>query len=628
MYINALYFLVISAGGIFGATALNKKYEEMLPISILSTILVSYVFGLLGQMRLGAYAVFVLAVALYLGSIYLNISKKSWRNTFRHLLTPGFVVTVILYVILNVANRNKLAYSWDEFSHWADVVKMMATQNQFASDPMSGSLFKSYVPAMALFQYNFQVLGQMLVRGFEFSEWRLYLSYQLATYSLLVYFLKDLNWKKPHLVSASAIAIFLIPSAFYSFFDVIYIDPFLGIIAGFTFAQAVLFNPKNKVSVTTLLLSLSTLVLTKDAGLFIALFVCLYLVISLYSRKEFEYNKWISAVVLIVCVVLPKISWDLHLKNHSVAKIFGQSIDITQLLRSIFSGDATDYRWVTFNNFWKAMSEKKVIIGDTNIQTSYMLLIALLLIGIYIMSKWVARRWDLGERFRRVTTYSIAMFSGAYTLGMCGMYMFKFSEYEAVRLASFSRYMNILCSMLLIVFAVLLLQVIIDSNWRTWKYSAVIVMALILPTAPIQSFLSGTYVRNSIAVRAPYSKAADEVLHIIGNEPKKIYLISQEDTGFDYWVLKYSLRPHYVNTGFTWSVGKPFYDGDIWTMKTEPEEWIDTVMSDFEYIYIYKLNDYFANNYQEFFDDSSVAATTLYRVDKNMRSLVKVGRDQ
>lgn len=625
MSLDALYFLIISAGGVYGASALSKKYEELLPVSILSIILVSYVFGLIGQMRLGAYVVFALAAALYLGSIVLNIKNKSWRNTFRLLATPGFVVTVVLYAILIVSNRNKLAYSWDEFSHWADVVKMMATQNQFASNPISGSVFKSYVPAMPLFQYNFQVLSQILGRGFEFSEWRLYFSYQIASYSLLIYFFKDLDWKKLQLAIVSSVVLFLLPSAFYSFYDVVYVDVFLGILAGFTFAQAVLFDPKRKLAVVVLLMSLSTLVLTKDIGFYVAVFICVFISVSFYARKPFNLNRLRSITALIASVALPKITWELHLSANSIGKSFGKPIDIAQFFRSVTSGDSSDYRWVTFQNYWKTMSETNVIIGDTSLQVSHLLLIILLLTGIFIVLSYLARHRGFGMRFLLINMLSISLFAMYYILIICSAYMFKFTEYEAVRLASFSRYMNFLCCMLLVLFAALLLQVIISSNQHTWKYSAIIVLALILPTGSAQNFLSGAYVRESIAARAPYSDAANEVQAIVGNESKRIYIISQGDTGFDYYVLKYSLRPHSVNDEMTWSIGRPFFDGDVWTQQIEPDAWMNSVFSSFDYVYIYKLNDYFVQTYMGYFSDSLIAANTLYKVDKSTRSLKLVG---
>ena len=49
---------------------------------------------------------------------------------------------------------------WDEFSHWGSVVKSMFLTNGLSVKEGSSLMFKSYPPAISIFEYFFQVINR------------------------------------------------------------------------------------------------------------------------------------------------------------------------------------------------------------------------------------------------------------------------------------------------------------------------------------------------------------------------------------------------------------------------------------------------------------------------------------
>lgn len=90
MISNILFFMHISSGGFFAASFLKRKYEEALPITIFLIIIIQYVFALFGNLRLGAYFVFIFAAILVLCSVLNVIIKKSYKTFLSSFITPGF----------------------------------------------------------------------------------------------------------------------------------------------------------------------------------------------------------------------------------------------------------------------------------------------------------------------------------------------------------------------------------------------------------------------------------------------------------------------------------------------------------------------------------------------------------
>ena len=90
-------------------------------------------------------------------SFLFILKKRKISAFFSAFFTPGFFVFLLIYISLIILHYGRLPYQWDEFSHWASVVKCMVSIDAFVTNPATSQmLYRSYVPGMALFQYILQ----------------------------------------------------------------------------------------------------------------------------------------------------------------------------------------------------------------------------------------------------------------------------------------------------------------------------------------------------------------------------------------------------------------------------------------------------------------------------------------
>ena len=110
----------------------------------------------------------------------------------------------------------------------------------------------------------------------------------------------------------------------------------------------------------------------------------------------------------------------------------------------------------------------------------------------------------------------------------------------------------------------------------------------------------------------------------VSDNNSHIYFVSQEDAGYDYWVMKFSIRPNYLNDNFSWSIGKSFYDGDIFTKEMDKSQWQEELVREYDYVVLYKLNGYFYENFSDLFmNPDDIEENVVYRVDKKRGLLEK-----
>lgn len=115
----------------------------------------------------------------------------------------------------------------------------------------------------------------------------------------------------------------------------------------------------------------------------------------------------------------------------------------------------------------------------------------------------------------------------------------------------------------------------------------------------------------------------DELKNIIHEHcdgDDKIYYISQESSGYDFYATRFNARPNWVavNDFAGWSLGGPFYDGDIWYISISADELMQQLVEgEYNYLAIYQANDYFIENYADLFESpAEIQDNSLYHVNK------------
>ncbi len=193
---SSTVFMLLASGSVFGVSFFEKKFEEVLPITCMGISGILFIFGMFGMLKIGFWLIFAALIALVLISLLNTIIKKDFLQFVKGFFTPAFFIFSFLFFIICLCNRGKLAAHTDEFSHWVDSVKTMFLLDDFITNENSHSLFKSYPPIMALFQYFFQRVNALIFRSNDFVEEKVYVAYQVFVVSLILPFFKMLNTKE------------------------------------------------------------------------------------------------------------------------------------------------------------------------------------------------------------------------------------------------------------------------------------------------------------------------------------------------------------------------------------------------------------------------------------------------
>lgn len=617
---------VLISGSVLGSAVCRKRFEDLLPITCSSIVLLLFLCGILGGLKQGVYLVLGISCILWGSSIVFLFKEKNWREFAGNFLTPAFCIFVAAYIVLTYTNYGMMAASWDEFSHWADIVKAMVSIDDFGTNPLAQSIFQSYPPGMSLFQYFFQKVYLILNKGEIFSEWRLYFSYQIFFLSFLMPFLRKLTFKNLSVQSVFKMAVAAVLCClgpmliFEDIYIIILIDAFLGLIAGTGMAMIFIREDKDWTYDVYILLNIAMLILAKDAGMLFAVFIfATYVLDNIFFRKEVKSKQLMKAVFGLLVLLAPKMLWSYNIKSNNAYVAFSNKVDVVELFKVIFGIDKTSYRVDVVKNFFDGLVTRCFEITVLDIKVPYIVMFIILTAACYVMFRKY-KAWNSEYvNSRRMVLILFIVETVVYVLGLCVTYMFKFSEYEAVGIASFERYMHIMLQGLVIFLMLVVVNYIISNlSYKFFSIGVLCLTLVLLPWGMIKDVGMRVTVTNTVNTRVRYMPIIEQVERIAKESGTRlrINVISQESAGYDALILRYSLRPNMI-VGSE-SIGEPFYDGDIWTVEKTAEEWQEELVKNADYVALYHLNDYFMEEFSGVFENpKDIHENGIYWVNKD-----------
>lgn len=627
-----VFIMIINSGSFLAAVKGKGRFEEFLPITNMLAIFLLYVCGMFGGLKYGVFLIGIIAIGLY-GYAGRFLCTENGRDAFKkNFLTPAFFVYLVLFLMLLAGTWGIQANSWDEFTHWMDSVKVMSYLDDFVTNPKSNSAFKSYPPAMSLFQYLLQKLHMFLKSTNEFNEWKMCFAYQIFAYSAIGPLLSRLDFKKPLLCLLSFCVMVVSPLYFYpSMLTETCIDPFVGILCGGAIAYLFCCTKRNIFFYVYEALLCFTLVLAKDIGLFFAMFVSAGIVFdSLFRRQELK--KWFLVLLPALLTVLAKFSWHLEVVcTEGVTQSFPSSgINYIEYSRIFFLGEEKGYFREIAEGIKERFFQRNFYIPNLDIGISYFIFVlmdvALLFFACYLMKK------DGGiSKNRAMVIGLVAVMLVFYSYGLGAVYCYNFSQYEAVRFASYGRYMNMpfLAAWLAVQFGLLYgIDACGERRSLILSLMALEVAFHFSPKEYLYDFVDNEWAVRSQGMRSAYEDISGQILKSCNGEDR-IYFISQEDSGLNWWIVRFRVRPNNIaNDWSSWSIGIPFYADDIYTYQISPEEWWEILDSRFDYVALFRVNDYFVENYGCFFrNPDEIKGNRLFRIDHEAGDLEVVEND-
>ena len=406
--------------------------------------------------------------------------------------------------------------------------------------------------------------------------------------------------------------------AFYDYgLTMCYIDPFLGIVAGSGFALVYTWEKGDRLRLVTLLVALFLLVMAKDSGLFFAVMLAVAMLMKVISWRD---EKTFSASTIkplafvgglsVVAIALPKILWKIHYTGRGVSKAFSQSIDLGVVLNVLLHRD-TGWHRQAMDTYAKAFFTALQSVGSLGFTVTYpiiFLVLCLLLAGVYALRKT--------ERGQKGILIIAAVTTALYSFGLSVIYLFKFGQSGSMNLLSMDRYLRVPYLAMLVLGILLFVEWYQEYQGKRFVafLAACVLMAGIIPAGTAFGIVSRSSVAEAQQFRTHYDALAEEIHAETGDHPAKVYIISQTDDGWDYYTLRFALKPC-IAAGW-----RLFTEGEIpegGHLKT-PEEWTEE-LKDYDYVIIYRADDVFRETYGKCFAGGAEAIQEqrIYKMDKS-----------
>lgn len=628
---------------IFYAIILRREVFETFILSIATIISILFLSGLLnfqGSLLLGYYVLLLLSLFSF---IFLIISYKKNPHLIKDIsLIKSLVIFGVFFAFSVFLNYGRFLSLWDELTHWGSSIKNMYFLNALGTFKESSGSVGSYPPGISLFHYFW-------IRPFpNFTEYPAFIASNIVFFSLISTFFRRINLRLfLFLYSILLIAILFFPY----FFSSIYVDTLMGILFGILLLSYFLLdNEKDQIYRALLVTSIATiLILIKDTGLIFCLIALsiIFCDIFLFKRK-IPVAQWLkenlaikkikqSFLFLPIIISLSfRLIWSLHLKITNAFSASAGRVDngISQLLNNMTKGNLELYQYETIENF------KEAIIKEPLYPLIFTYIDLLIILAIIFFIPLFC--FKITKKFKKRLAFAFcAMIIGGilYTVFILFVYLSIFSSYEAVMLASYSRY---ILSYFIGIFIFLLIFLFQDSRLIFQKKNLLANLKVILLIVLLLSSFSYLFYKNLNTIKTNIIEARDSVHNIRGMrdgydqilvwekyfseiDNKELYIISPGDQGYDYLAMIHTLYPVHIEWKQDYSVAlEPYYPelNDPWTKIFTAEEWQNYVIEKYKFIFVFSYDEKFKEIYGHFFDE--LANNSFYKVETDEEGNLKI----
>jgi hypothetical protein len=379
-------------------------------------------------------------------------------------------------------------------------------------------------------------------------------------------------------------------------------------------------------------LAIFMLTLAKDAGTFMASLVLVLYVVRLLAAKKLNPEEWswkrfaILGSIPILSLVASNQSWAALVSARVETPAFQSPIDIGAFFGAL-QGEGPAYWQEILTTFGFGVSNYPIN-TDGALAIPQLQLIVIFAIVLATFEWLVSRR--MGRRFGLASLGTVTIGAVAYTYGLLVLYLFRFGEYEAVRLASYERYLGTYWAGIALFVALVAMwlvagtsssQTMIGAKAKTEGIAelvtaGVIVLSLfaISPVQKLSEFFASPNAYSG-QVRSQFEPVLEQA-RAAGIEPgAKVWIIAQHTSGFEYWVLRYLLMENETNSD-SWSIGAKADENDVWTVEKSASEWMEE-LADYDYVVILEATEVFAEEFAGVFENATdVASSSVFAVEK------------
>jgi len=220
-------------------------------------------------------------------------------------------------------------------------------------------------------------------------------------------------------------------------------------------------------------------------------------------------------------------------------------------------------------------------------------------------------------RTKLVLTLSI-IFVGAlgYLAALFVSYLIFFTEYEGIRLASFERYFSsYILAWMLLLFA-FLCSAIDELKTKSLVTTHVAIGLFVCLLVPSVFFKEVRVIKaggEAYQLRQKTESFADNVKKYI-QPNEKVYFIAQNSNGLERIMFYYAMLPYTSSMSWCWSIGKKYYEGDVWSCDVN----LPSLLDGYEYLAVYRDDEKLWQSGGALFDKENTknGSPSLFRIKR------------
>ena len=611
------------------AIKLRKRFGTVCPFVIMSMALAVYTSGVLFGSFLPGYLIIGASPFLLVGLIIKDrgLSFASFTHALRSYCATGgatayFAFAGLCMVIAHMHGSDPVY--WDEFAHWGQMAKELFRLDAFYTIDQTTLLYHNdYPPIIPLWEaICCKIAGKWSGQIMYASLWMLQLSIFLPFIEKASKNLGKSILDASSIVTCVLLFTLVLTPCFdggqASFWLSIYIDTILGLLFGFGLYLAVR-EEKSKFDWIGIGITLCFLVLVKQSSLFFigCIFAVLATTIVSISPRERRIKDLLSLGIAIAACGIFLFSWKYVLSTSTLDAVHGQfSVPISALatLPSILMGADPTYRPEVVSRFLEALAYRPIA-SYLPVPVTYMGATALLVLVTSLCCIWrkASRSQSLCLIGSQVLTAIL------YAAFMLIMYMFSFSELDALSLVCYERYMStVLVGLYAAAFMICIQHATSSdrhsevakhssSTFRSYRNVSMFILALCLILMISPEAMKQIRVEKNASAKE-FSKDGD-LLEERLPEGSSVFIINQGRNPFETLEIAYyadgikvsrEVEAYYSVESLSWEV---------------PTEKLVELIGDEDYIYINNIDQKFIDTYQSAFS-LTMESGEIYSIDE------------
>lgn len=405
---------------------LQKPLAECLPLGAFGLILLLYLAGLAGNLRLGIAAAGLAALVLCILAGRAAARRPAVLRPYLASALRAAALFALPSALLLALSWGRISTVWDDLSHWGRAVRDMMAWDKLACIPQATTTYKGYPPASSLFEYLFaRYAGPAAESAAIFALGILLCACMLPC-------LRRCSGKGWWLGFFAWLPLFGFAAVFFEkAYRMLYVDLLLGLLFADLLFHALREKVPTRFDWAYILLESAVLCLTKETGIALCGFAAAMMLANaaFCGPKRGEPGRkqqLLLGPAALLAGFLAKQSWTVYRNFFRTGDAWDTSAVTLPALQKLLAGQLADYQRECIAAFRHYLFTSK----------RYALWIAGFLLLLAVWGLWTRRK-----KAAAAAAAGLLLSFAAFALSLLVLYLFTFTPEEAAACASMNRYL-------------------------------------------------------------------------------------------------------------------------------------------------------------------------------------------